>query len=194
MPEVHKIRRYNGGNIAPSGVNPIFGTWLAANNATNGIGNVPDLAALCFSHSSQRRALAGSGASYGTCFAIIEHFNAARNLLMYKFGDSALKLDLVGTYTTTTGKVSTTLRGHAEIAALAQAINSVALPDNDYTRFVTRIYIELSPCGLCGPQLAPYIGNSVVMYTYTYGNESEMSGWVSDNQAGMHEYGTRKRF
>lgn len=34
-----------------------------------------------------------------------------------------------------------------------------------------------------------YVGNSVVMYTYTYGGESEMDMWVSDNQASTHEKG-----
>ena len=188
MPEVHKIGRYSGGNIAPKNTNPIYLQWAAANHATNG-GTTPDLADICYKSSGPRRAEAGSGASYGTCFAVAEHFDATRGVLMYKFGDSALKLDLVGSYTTTTGKKTQTLRGHAEIAALAQAINSVALPDNDYTVFLTRIYIELSPCGLCAPQLEPYVGNSVVMYSYTYGTESEMNSWTNDNLAQIHEYG-----
>lgn len=188
MAEVHKIGRYSGGNIAPSNTNPIYLAWHAANLATNG-GVVPDLAKICYESASPRRAQSGSGASYGTCFAVAEHFDATRGVLMYKFGDSALKLDLAGSYTTTTGKKTTTLRGHAEISALAQAINSVALPDSDYTRFLTRIYIELSPCGQCGPQLMPYIDNTVVMYTYTYGNDTEMDRWMSDNQASIHEYG-----
>jgi hypothetical protein len=152
-------------------------------------GAIPDLASICHESSSTRRALAGSGASHGTCFALVEHFDAARGVLMYKFGDSALKLDLLGNYTTTTKKVVTTLRGHAEISALVQAINSVALPDGDYSNFATRIYIELSPCPLCAPQLGPYVGNSVLMYSYVYGNERAMDGWVSDNQAAIHEKG-----
>ena len=188
MPEIHKVGRYAGGNVAMNGANPMYATWQAANHATNG-GVIPDLAAICHSSSSSRRAQAGSGASYGTCFAVIEHFDASRGVLMYKFGDSALKLDLLGTYTTTTKKQVTTLRGHAEISALAQAINSVALPDGDYSNFVTRIYIELSPCHLCAPQLSPYVGNSVLMYSYTYGNSGEMDMWVSDNQASIHEQG-----
>lgn len=188
MTEVHKVGRYSGGNIAMTGANPLYASWLAANQATNG-GTIPDLASICHESSSNRRALAGSGASHGTCFALIEHFDAARGVLLYKFGDSALKLDLLGNYTTTTKKVVTTLRGHAEISALVQAINSVTLPDGDYSNFVTRIYIELSPCQLCGPQLAPYIGNSVLMYSYTYGNDNEMGGWVSDNQAAIHSKG-----
>ncbi|QJP96190.1 hypothetical protein C6Y56_17025 [Pseudomonas fluorescens] len=171
-----------------TGTNPLYANWLAANHATNG-GTIPDLATICHESSSTRRALAGSGASHGTCFAVVEHFDASRGVLMYKFGDSALKLDLLGNYTTTTKKVVTTLRGHAEISALVQAINSVALPDGDYSNFVTRIYIELSPCPLCGPQLEPYIRNSVVMYSYVYGNEREMDGWVSDNQAAIHGKG-----
>lgn len=188
MAEIHKVGRYSGGNVAMTGTNPLYANWLAANHATNG-GTIPDLAAICHESSSTRRALAGSGASHGTCFAVVEHFDASRGVLMYKFGDSALKLDLLGNYTTTTKKVVTTLRGHAEISALVQAINSVALPDGDYSNFVTRIYIELSPCPLCGPQLEPYVGNSVVMYSYVYGNEREMDGWVSDNQAAIHEKG-----
>ncbi|MGE8179279.1 hypothetical protein [Pseudomonas fluorescens] len=188
MTEVHKVGRYSGGNVAMTGANPLYATWQAANQATNG-GTIPDLASICHESSSTRRALAGSGASHGTCFAVVEHFDAARGLLMYKFGDSALKLDLLGNYTTTTKKVVTTLRGHAEISALVQAINSVVLPDGDYSNFVTRIYIELSPCPLCGPQLAPYVENSVVMYSYVYGNEREMDMWVSDNQAAIHEKG-----
>lgn len=188
MAEIHKVGRYSGGNVAMTGTNPLYANWLAANHATNG-GTIPDLAAICHESSSTRRALAGSGASHGTCFAVVEHFDASRGVLMYKFGDSALKLDLLGNYTTTTKKVVTTLRGHAEISALVQAINSVALPDGDYSNFVTRIYIELSPCPLCGPQLEPYVRNSVVMYSYVYGNEREMDGWVSDNQAAIHEKG-----
>lgn len=188
MPEVHKVGRYSGGNVAMRVENPMYATWQAANQATNG-GTIPDLAARCHESSATRRATSGSGASYGTCFAVIEHFNASRGVLMYKFGDSALKLDLAGTYTTTTKKQATTLRGHAEISALAQAINSVVLADGDYGNFITRIYIELSPCSQCVPQLTPYVENSVVMYTYTYGNESEMGMWVSDNQASIHEKG-----
>ncbi|WP_248740824.1 hypothetical protein [Pseudomonas sp. MWU12-2029] len=188
MAEIHKVGRYSGGNVAMTGTNPLYANWLAANHATNG-GTIPDLATICHESSSTRRALAGSGASHGTCFAVVEHFDASRGVLMYKFGDSALKLDLLGNYTTTTKKVVTTLRGHAEISALVQAINSVALPDGDYSNFVTRIYIELSPCPLCGPQLEPYVRNSVVMYSYVYGNEREMDGWVSDNQAAIHEKG-----
>lgn len=188
MAEIHKVGRYSGGNVAMTGANPLHASWLAANHATNG-GTIPDLAAICHESSSTRRALAGSGASHGTCFAVVEHFDASRGVLMYKFGDSALKLDLLGNYTTTTKKVVTTLRGHAEISALVQAINSVVLPDGDYSNFVTRIYIELSPCPLCGPQLEPYVRNSVVMYSYVYGNEREMDGWVSDNQAAIHEKG-----
>ncbi|QXZ16744.1 hypothetical protein KVQ82_12820 [Pseudomonas sp. AO-1] len=188
MAEIHKVGRYSGGNVAMTGTNPLYANWLAANHATNG-GTIPDLAAICHESSSTRRALAGSGASHGTCFAVVEHFDASRGVLMYKFGDSALKLDLLGNYTTTTKKVVTTLRGHAEISALVQAINSVALPDGDYSNFVTRIYIELSPCPLCGPQLEPYVRNSVVMYSYVYGNEREMDEWVSDNQAAIHEKG-----
>ncbi|NTZ98450.1 hypothetical protein FCH79_24670 [Pseudomonas koreensis] len=188
MAEIHKVGRYSGGNVAMTGANPLYASWLAANHATNG-GTIPDLATICHESSSTRRALAGSGASHGTCFAVVEHFDASRGVLMYKFGDSALKLDLLGNYTTTTKKVVTTLRGHAEISALVQAINSVALPDGDYSNFVTRIYIELSPCPLCGPQLEPYVRNSVVMYSYVYGNEREMDGWVSDNQAAIHEKG-----
>lgn len=188
MTEIHKVGRYSGGNVAMTGANPLYATWLAANHATNG-GTVPDLASICHESSSTRRALAGSGASHGTCFAVVEHFDASRGVLMYKFGDSALKLDLLGNYTTTTKKVVTTLRGHAEISALVQAINSVALPDGDYSNFVTRIYIELSPCPLCAPQLGPYVGNSVLMYSYVYGNDREMDGWVSDNQAAIHEKG-----
>ncbi|RON43846.1 hypothetical protein [Pseudomonas frederiksbergensis] len=188
MTEVHKVGRYSGGNVAMTGANPLYATWLAANQATNG-GTVPDLASICHESSSTRRALSGSGASHGTCFALIEHFDASRGVLMYKFGDSALKLDLLGNYTTTTKKVVTTLRGHAEISALVQAINSVALPDGDYGNFVTRVYIELSPCQLCGPQLAPYVGNSVLMYSYDYGQDREMDSWVSDNQAAIHAKG-----
>jgi deoxycytidylate deaminase len=190
--EYHKVGRYTGGNIAPTAANPMHAQWNMANGATNG-DVVPDLAALCFDHSSRRRALAGSGASHGTCFAIVEHYNSGRNHLMYKFGDSGLLLELLGSYTTTTGRLTRTLRGHAEISALAQAINSVVLPDNDYANFVTRIYIELSPCNQCLPQLADYIPNSVVMYSYDYHNKSEMNIWVADNQAGIHEYGGKFR-
>lgn len=188
MPEIHRIGRYNGGNVAPSAANPIYAQWSAANTVTNG-GVTPDLAALCFDHSSRRRAQAGSGASYSTCFTMLEHFNADRSQLMYKFGDSGLRLELFGTYRTTTGRQVQTLRGHGEISALVQAINSVVLPDNDYRFFVTRLYTELSPCQLCGPQLAPYIGNSVLMDTYTYGDVRSMDRWVSDNQAGIWQYG-----
>lgn len=187
-PTWHKVKRYNGGNLEPSSQSSIYNQWKSANLATNG-GTTPDLATLCFSHSSQRRATVGSGASYGTCFAIAEHFDASRGTLMYKFGDSALQLDLSCTYTTTTGKQVTTLRGHAEISALAQAINSVVLPDSNYTCFLTRLYVELSPCDLCAKQLAPYIADTVLMYTYKYGDVREMELWVSDNQAGMDEYG-----
>jgi deoxycytidylate deaminase len=193
MPEIHQVGRYTGGNVPPSAANPIFAMWNAANMATNG-GAVPDLATICFDHSSRRRAGAGSGASHGTCFAIAEHFDAARGTLMYKFGDSALQLDLAGTYVTTTGRTVNTLRGHAEISALAQAINSVVLPDGRYDVFLTRLYVELSPCPQCATQLTPYIPNTVVMYSYQYGDAAQMDRWVSDNQAGIHEFGGRFRW
>jgi hypothetical protein len=196
MPFYEVVGHQKGGNLPLPKESALYEEWRNAHEDEHGVLRpVRDLAAECYSASGMRRGENSTGYGAGSCCAYIEYLDDD-GVLHHDWGSSRMKMYYNGEfYKTTTGKLRDHGSAHAEICCLVQHIDTLA----QYTKFdrsdvddttvemdfgnrITRLYIELSPCPNCGKILKPYVEQSLIMYSYKYGDDADMRNWRSANR------------